>query len=180
MWYHEVIGKSRCPIVDTWWQTETGMILIAPLPGAIATKPGSATRPLPGVVADIVDRHGNRCRPTRAACWSSGSPGRPCCGRSSATTNAIASNTGRRCRTCYFTADGARRDEDGYFWIMGRVDDVLNVSGPSPEHDGSRERPGPSSQGGGGGRGRQAGRDQGRGHRLLRHAGRRRRSRRRP
>src|SRR5205814_2837809 len=59
MWYHAVIGKKRCPIVDTWWQTETGMIMISPLPGAIATKPGSATRPLPGVIADIVDRNGN-------------------------------------------------------------------------------------------------------------------------
>ena len=110
MWYHEVIGRKRCPIVDTWWQTETGMIMIAPLPGAIATKPGSCTRPFPGVVAEVVDQAGQRrAAPTRAACSSSASPGRRCCAPSTATTNATSSSTGRQVPHCYFTADGARR-----------------------------------------------------------------------
>src|SRR5687768_12354869 len=128
MWYHEVIGKKRCPIVDTWWQTETGMIMISPLPGAIPTKPGSCTRPLPGVAAEIVDRAG--------ATISEGGGlliiRRPW----PAIMRTIYGDDERyrqqywsQVPNCYFTADGARRDEDGYFWIMGRVDDVLNVAG---------------------------------------------------
>lgn len=129
MWYREVIGRSRCPIVDTWWQTETGMIMITPLPGAIATKPGSATRPFPGVIADVVTREGQSVpagsggylvirRP-----WPSmlrtiyGDPDR------------YVSQYWSEIPGMYFAGDGARKDEDGYFWIMGRVDDVLNVSG---------------------------------------------------
>ena len=130
MWYHEVIGDERCPIVDTWWQTETGAIMITPLPGATPTKPGTATLPFFGVDAAVVDRSGQGAAgPTRAACWSSASPGRPCSAASSTTRTATCGSTGRDVPGMYFTGDGARRDDDGYFWIMGRVDDVLNVSG---------------------------------------------------
>jgi acetyl-CoA synthetase len=129
MWYHTVIGGERCPIVDTWWQTETGCILITPLPGAVATKPGSATKPFPGVGADVVDDQGNTVplggggylvltRPWPAmlrtlykdeerfvsAYWSQ-VPGK------------------------YFVGDGCKRDTDGYYWLLGRVDDVMNVAG---------------------------------------------------
>ena len=131
MWYHEHIGGRRCPIVDTWWQTETGAIAISPLPGLTATKPGSATRPLPGYSAALLDTKGTdipvgggllaltkpwpsmlrtiwgddeRYVQTYFSKW----PGRP---------------------DLYFPGDGAKRDDDGYFWILGRVDDVLNVAG---------------------------------------------------
>jgi acetyl-CoA synthetase len=129
MWYREVIGRNRCPIVDTWWQTETGSIMIAPLPGAVPTKPGSATLPLPGIAADVVDQDGNSVplgsggflvvrRP-----WPSmlrtiyGDPAR------------FQSAYFAQFPGIYFTGDGARKDADGYLWIMGRIDDVLNVSG---------------------------------------------------
>jgi acetyl-CoA synthetase len=132
MWYHTMIGKKRCPIVDTWWQTETGSIMITPLPGVTAATPGSATRPFFGVVAKVVD---DKCRevPRNSGgklvitqpwpsmlrtLWGdddryvrqyfSEFPGRP---------------------DVYFTGDGARQDKDGNFWIVGRIDDVLNVSG---------------------------------------------------
>lgn len=129
MWYREVIGRGRCPIVDTWWQTETGMIMITPLPGAIPTKPGSATRPFPGVITDIVTKEG---KPVPAGAggylvitrpWPSmlrtiyGDPER------------FVKQYWSEIPGVYFAGDGARKDEDGYFWIMGRVDDVINVSG---------------------------------------------------
>src|SRR2546428_6825635 len=129
MWYHKVIGGERCPIVDTWWQTETGMILIAPLPGAIPTKPGSATKPLPGVIADIVDRQG-RSLPANPGGFLVIKQPWP------AMLRTIYGDDARykeqywdQVPHVYFTADGARCDQDGYFWIMGRVDDVLNVAG---------------------------------------------------
>ena len=129
MWYHQVIGKGRCPIVDTWWQTETGMIMIAPLPGAIATKPGSATKPLPGVVAEVVDKQGNPVPAGQGGLLVIKKPW-------PAMLRTIYGNDERykagywsQVAHVYFTADGARRDEDGYLWVMGRVDDVLNVSG---------------------------------------------------
>jgi acetyl-CoA synthetase len=129
MWYHEVIGKGRCPIVDTWWQTETGMILISPLPGATPTKPGSATRPLPGVVAEVVDRHGNPVPSNQGGLLVIRQPW-------PAMLRTIYGDDARyrqqywsQVPHAYFTADGARKDVDGYFWIMGRVDDVLNVAG---------------------------------------------------
>jgi acetyl-CoA synthetase len=130
MWYREVIGHNRCPIVDTWWQTETGSIMITPLPGAIATKPGSATLPFFGVVPEIVTMEG---KPVPLGSggylvirkpWPSmlrtiyGDPDRYV----QQYWSQIPGGT-------YFTGDGARKDKDGYFWIMGRVDDVLNVSG---------------------------------------------------
>ena len=135
VWYHEKIGASRCPVVDTWWQTETGMIMITPLPGVTTLKPGSATKPFPGVSAEILNESGQRVavgggyaaltKPWPAMLrtifkdpkryeetyWSKwGKPGDP---------------SGRP----YFTGDGAKRDEEGYFWFLGRVDDVLNVAG---------------------------------------------------
>ena len=131
IWYHKTIGKERCPIVDTWWQTETGAIMITPLPGLTATKPGSATIPFPGITADLLDAKGTPIAvgggflaitkpwpsmlrtiwgdPDRyVSTYFSKWPGRP---------------------DLYFPGDGAKRDEDGYFWILGRVDDVLNVAG---------------------------------------------------
>lgn len=128
MWYHEVIGAQRCPIVDTWWQTETGAQMIAPLPGVVATKPGSATFPLPGIGAAIVDDHGvpvthgggylTLTRPWPAmlrGIW--GDPDRY-------RETYWSSYEGQ-----YFAGDGAKVDEDGYIWLLGRVDDVMNVSG---------------------------------------------------
>jgi len=128
-WYHRVIGGGRCPIVDTWWQTETGSIMISPLPGATPLKPGSATLPLPGVLADVVDMEGNSV-PKGAegylvvrGPWPSmfrtlwGDPER------------YQSAYWSQIDGMYFVGDAARRDEDGYLWVLGRVDDVMNVSG---------------------------------------------------
>jgi acetyl-CoA synthetase len=129
VWYQTNIGGGRCPVVDTWWQTETGMIMITPLPGAIPTKPGSATFPFPGVDADIVDNDGN----------SVGIPGggylvlqKPW----PAMLRGIYGDPERYKETYwsrfegrYFAGDGAKRDEDGYFWLLGRIDDVMNISG---------------------------------------------------
>jgi acetyl-CoA synthetase len=129
MWYHRVIGKERCPIVDTWWQTETGMIMITPLPGATPTKPGSATRPFPGIVADVVSRDGQAVPPNAGGYLVIKRPW-------PAMLRTIYGDPERYTRQywseipgVYFTGDGARRDEKGYFWIMGRVDDVVNVAG---------------------------------------------------
>jgi acetyl-CoA synthetase len=129
MWYHRVIGQERCPIVDTWWQTETGAIMITPLPGATPTKPGSATRPLPGIVADVVSRDGRSVPPNAGGYLVIKRPW-------PAMLRTIYGDPERFQRQywseipgVYFTGDGARRDENGYFWIMGRVDDVVNVSG---------------------------------------------------
>jgi acetyl-CoA synthetase len=129
MWYHRVIGKQRCPIVDTWWQTETGMIMITPLPGATPTKPGSATRPFPGIVADVVSRDGQSVPPNAGGYLVLKRPW-------PAMLRTIYGDPERYTRQywseipgVYFTGDGARRDENGYFWIMGRVDDVVNVAG---------------------------------------------------
>jgi len=129
MWYHNVIGKGRCPIVDTWWQTETGGHMLAPIPFATPTKPGSATFPLPGIDADIVDEAGLPITEGGGLLiirkpWPSMLRG-------------VWGDDQRYIDTYwkefdgryYFAGDGARRDEDGYFWVMGRVDDVLNVSG---------------------------------------------------
>ncbi len=129
MWYHEHIGAGRCPIVDTWWQTETGMIMISPLPGLVRTKPGSATLPFPGVGAEVVDERGAQVGP--------GAGGNLVLTRPwPAMTRTIFGDHERFVRQYwsrypgkYLTGDGARVDADGYFWLMGRVDDVMNVSG---------------------------------------------------
>jgi acetyl-CoA synthetase len=129
MWYHEVIGGGRCPIVDTWWQTETGAIMISPLPGAIPTKPGSATKPLPGIAAEVVDKEGKPVPANQGGFlvikrpWPSMM--RTIYGDDQRFKDTYWSNY----PGVYFTADGARLDSDGYIWVMGRVDDVLNVSG---------------------------------------------------
>ncbi len=134
VWYHRVIGKERCPIVDTWWQTETGGIMLTPLPGATPTKPGSCTRPFPGIITDIVDIEGNSVSENEGGYlvvkhpWPS-------------MIRDVYGDTDRFRRTywehippkdsqyLYFAGDGARRDADGYYWVMGRVDDVISVSG---------------------------------------------------
>ncbi|HYF51193.1 MAG TPA: acetate--CoA ligase [Planctomycetota bacterium] len=130
MWYHRVIGGERCPIVDTWWQTETGAIMISPIPGAIATKPGSATRPLPGVVPEVVDKAtGKKVPPGQGGVlvirkpWPSmlrgiwGDPDR------------YKAQYWSTIKDAYFAGDTAHCDKDGYFWIVGREDDVIKVSG---------------------------------------------------
>jgi acetyl-CoA synthetase len=129
MWYHEHIGGGSRPIVDTWWQTETGAIMITPLPGAVATKPGSATFPFPGISADVIDEEGNSVplggggylairRPWPAMLRTIyGDPDR------------YVQTYWSRMEGVYFPGDGAKRDEDGYFWLLGRVDDVMLVSG---------------------------------------------------
>ena len=128
-WYYRVVGDSRCPIVDTWWQTETGGILITPLPGAIAQKPGSATLPFFGVKPEIVDAEGKVLdgATTGNLCIADSWPGQ---------MRTVYGDHQRFVDTYfrtypgkYFTGDGCRRDEDGYYWITGRVDDVINVSG---------------------------------------------------
>jgi acetyl-CoA synthetase len=129
IWYHEVIGGKRCPIVDTWWQTETGAIMLSPLPGAIATKPGSATLPLPGIVAEVVDRQGNPVGATQGGLLVIRKPWPSMLRTIYGDDARYQQQYWGQVPHVYFTADGARRDEDGYFWIMGRVDDVLNVSG---------------------------------------------------
>ena len=134
MWYHRVIGGERCPIVDTWWQTETGGFMLTPLPGATPTKPGSATLPFPGIIADVVDLGGNPVGENQGGYlvikhpWPS-------------MMRTVYKNDDRFRKTywehippkdgnyLYFAGDGARKDEDGYFWVMGRVDDVMNISG---------------------------------------------------
>jgi len=128
-WYNEVVGKGKCPIVDTWWQTETGGILITPLPGATALKPGSATRPFFGVEPQLVDNDGNvlEGKADGNLCMTTSWPGmmRTCYGDHERFIQTYFSTYAGK----YFTGDGARRDEDGYYWITGRVDDVINVSG---------------------------------------------------
>jgi acetyl-CoA synthetase len=128
-WYYKVIGKEKCPIVDTWWQTETGAIMVAPMPGAVPAKPGSATLPMPGIVLEVVDGKGAEVGNNREGFliikhpWPSmvrtiwGDPKR------------FEEQYWSRVPGSYFTGDAARRDDDGYYWILGRVDDVMNVSG---------------------------------------------------
>ncbi len=130
LWYHRVVGDGRCPVVDTWWQTETGGILIAPLPGAVAQKPGSATLPLPGVVPEIVSDEGKTLEGNGVSgnlCISAPWPGMMCTVYGD--HQRFVDTYFRRFPGRYFTGDGCRRDDDGYYWITGRVDDVINVSG---------------------------------------------------
>jgi acetyl-CoA synthetase len=129
MWYHEVIGKRRCPIVDTWWQTETGGILITPLPGVTPTKPGSATKPFPGIVADVVTREGKSVAANQGGFLVIKRPWPGMMRTIYGDADRYIQQYWSHIDGLYFTGDGARRDEDGYFWVMGRVDDVVNVSG---------------------------------------------------
>jgi acetyl-CoA synthetase len=129
MWYRKVIGGDRCPIVDTWWQTETGGIMISPVPGAIATKPGSATRPLPGIAADVLTREGKPVGANQGGFLVVKRPWPGMLRTIFRDPERYKSAYFSQIDGMYFTGDGARRDEDGYFWIMGRVDDVINVSG---------------------------------------------------
>jgi acetyl-CoA synthetase len=129
MWYHKVIGGGRCPIVDTWWQTETGGILITPLPGAIATKPGSATRPFPGVVAEVVTREGKPVGANQGGYLVITKPWPGMLRTIFRDPDRYRQQYWSQIPGVYFTGDGARRDQDGYFWVMGRIDDVVNVSG---------------------------------------------------
>ncbi len=130
IWYHKIIGKERCPIVDTWWQTETGGIMITPMPGVTATKPGTATRPLPGIAADVVREDGTSCDVDEGGYLVVKSPWpsmiRGVWGDDQRFKDTYWDKFDGR---YYFAGDGARKDKDGYFWIMGRVDDVVNVSG---------------------------------------------------
>ena len=129
MWYHQEVGKSRCPIVDTWWQTETGCILISPLPGVIATKPGSATKPFLGIVADIVNEQGESCASNEGGYLVIKHPWPSMLRGIFKNPERYQESYWSRFPGMYFTGDGAHRDDKGYFWIKGRVDDVINVSG---------------------------------------------------
>ena len=170
-WYHRVIGKGRCPIVDTWWQTETGGIMIAPMPGAVPLKPGSGTLPMPGVIAryrrpqrlcqSAPDREGfliiRRPWPSMIrTIW--GDPER------------FKEQYWSRVPGAYFTGDAARRDADGYYWVLGRVDDVMNVSGHRLSTMEVESALVQASGGGGSGGGGQTARDHRPGRVLLRHA----------
>jgi acetyl-CoA synthetase len=129
MWYHKHIGGGRCPIMDTWWQTETGAIMISPLPGATPLKPGTATLPFFGIDAAIVDDSGNEVGPNEGGKLVIRKPW-PSMLRTIYGDNArYRKQYWSEVKGCYFTGDGARRDADGYFWIVGRIDDVLNVAG---------------------------------------------------
>jgi acetyl-CoA synthetase len=129
MWYHENIGHGRCPIVDTWWQTETGGIMISPLPGITATKPGSATKPLPGIVAEVVDIDGKAVGPGGGGYLIISKPWPSMLRTIYGDPDRYVQNYWARYPGKYFTGDGCKLDEDGYFWLLGRVDDVMNVSG---------------------------------------------------
>ena len=131
MWYHSVIGSERCPIVDTWWQTETGAIMISPIPGVTPTKPGSCTQPLPGIMVDIVDEQGIPITDPKQGGYLVIKKPWPSMLRTIWEDNQryIETYWERFNNQYYVAGDSAHRDEDGYYWIMGRIDDVLNVSG---------------------------------------------------
>ncbi|HEY5036032.1 MAG TPA: acetate--CoA ligase [Chthoniobacterales bacterium] len=129
IWYHKVIGGSRCPIVDTWWQTETGAIMITPLPGATPTKPGSATLPFFGVDAAVVDANGKEVPPNVGGKLIIRRPWPSMLRTIYGDKSRYRKQYWSEYKGSYFTGDGARRDKDGYFWIVGRIDDVLNVAG---------------------------------------------------
>jgi len=129
MWYRKQIGGDRCPIVDTWWQTETGSIMISPLPGATPTKPGSATRPLPGISVDVVHKDGTSCKPNEGGFLVIKKPWPSMLRTIYGDHERFAKTYFGEVGGVYFAGDGARKDEDGYIWVMGRVDDVINVAG---------------------------------------------------
>jgi acetyl-CoA synthetase len=129
MWYHRTIGKEKCPIVDTWWQTETGSIMISPLPGATPTVPGTATRPIPGILIDIVTKAGEQVDTNEGGYLVVRHPWPSMLRTLWGDDERYKKTYWSEIPGMYFAGDGARRDEHGYFWIMGRVDDVINVSG---------------------------------------------------
>ncbi|MHB1022351.1 MAG: acetate--CoA ligase [Acidobacteriaceae bacterium] len=129
MWYYTLIGKKRCPIVDTWWQTETGAILIAPVPGAVPTKPGSATRPFFGIVPEVVTKEGEPVPDGQGGLLVIRQPWPSMARTIYGDAERYQKQYWSDIPGSYFTGDGARKDKDGYFWLMGRVDDVINVSG---------------------------------------------------
>ena len=129
MWYHRVIGKDRCPIVDTWWQTETGAIMITPLPGATPTKPGSATKPFPGIEADVMTRDGKPVGANEGGYLVITKPWPAMLRTIYGDDERYREQYWSQIDGVYFAGDGARKDRDGYFWIMGRIDDVINVAG---------------------------------------------------
>jgi acetyl-CoA synthetase len=129
MWYHKIIGKGKCPIVDTWWQTETGAIMISPLPGATPTKPGTATLPFPGIEAEVMSRDGKPVGRNEGGYLVITKPWPGMLRTIYGDPERYKKQYWTDIKGVYFTGDGARRDKDGYFWIMGRVDDVINVSG---------------------------------------------------
>src|SRR6184192_2739960 len=128
-WYHKTIGGGRCPIVDTWWQTETGMILITPLPGVTTTKPGSATHPFPGIAAEVVDEKGRPVPVGKGGYLVISKPWPAMLMTLYRDPDRYRQVYWSQVPGKYFTGDGARIDEDGYFWLMGRIDDVVNVAG---------------------------------------------------
>ena len=129
MWYREVIGNNACPIVDTWWQTETGGIMITPVPGVTTTVPGSATHPLPGVFADVVDNEGNSVPPDKGGFLVIKQPWPSMLRTIYGNPERFKNGYYAKFEGIYFAGDGARKDADGNFWIMGRIDDVINVAG---------------------------------------------------
>ena len=129
MWFHREVGHERCPIVDTYWQTETGSIMIAPVPGAVATKPGSATRPFFGIVPEVVTKQGEPVPDGKGGLLVFRTPWPSLARTVYGDPERYEQSYFSEIPGCYFTGDGARRDSDGYYWLMGRVDDVLNVSG---------------------------------------------------
>jgi len=129
MWYHRVIGGKRCPVVDTWWQTETGAIMITPLPAETATKPGSATLPFPGIDAAVLDGDGKEVRPPAGGFLAIRKPWPAMLRGIWGDKRRYQETYWSKWKNVYFPGDGAHRDERGYFWIMGRIDDVMNVSG---------------------------------------------------
>jgi acetyl-CoA synthetase len=129
MWYHRMIGKRRCPIVDTWWQTETGGILITPLPAAVPSKPGSATKPFPGIFPEVVNEQGKPVKTDEGGYLILKKPWPGMLRGIWGDPQRYKEQYWSRFKGVYFTGDGARRDKDGYYWVMGRVDDVMNVAG---------------------------------------------------
>ncbi|HKC49433.1 MAG TPA: AMP-binding protein, partial [Myxococcota bacterium] len=129
MWYRRTIGRNRCPIVDTWWQTETGGILITPLPGAVSTTPGSATLPFPGIFPEVWNEKGEVCAPNEGGYLVLTKPWPGMLRGIWGDSRRYAEQYFSKFKNTYFTGDGSRRDPTGYFWVIGRVDDVMNVAG---------------------------------------------------
>ncbi len=129
MWYHQIIGQGKCPIVDTWWQTETGGIMISPLPGATPTTPGTATRPIPGIAIDVITKEGKSCGANEGGYLVIKKPWPGMLRTIWGDDERYKQQYWAEIPGYYFAGDGARKDQHGYYWIMGRVDDVLNVAG---------------------------------------------------